>query len=124
MKEQALRYNEGKPQWSLIHYKSLEPLIRVMEYGAHKYSIFTDLDENVYKGSEVSAEDVEKLSLICIKTGKENWKNHMDRVKILESLQRHLAYLMDGEEIDSESGLPHMGHIMANAMFYNYHTHK
>jgi hypothetical protein len=46
----------------------------------------------------------------------------MDLKKILESLQRHLAELMDGKEVDSESGLSLMGHIQCNAMFYNYHT--
>lgn len=35
--EKALRYNQGKLKWSLIHYKSLEPMIRVLEYGAKKY---------------------------------------------------------------------------------------
>lgn len=36
-------------------------------------------------------------------------------------MQRHLAALMDGEVINSESGISHMGHIQANAVFYNYH---
>lgn len=35
---QALRYNQGKLQWSLIDYKSLEGLVRVLEMGAQKYS--------------------------------------------------------------------------------------
>ena len=34
--EKALRYNEGKPKWSYVHYASLEPMIRVMEFGAKK----------------------------------------------------------------------------------------
>lgn len=33
----ALRYNDGKPQWSLVHFPSLEPMVRVLEYGAKKY---------------------------------------------------------------------------------------
>lgn len=37
-KEQALRYNEGKLQWSLIDWKSLEGLVRVLEMGAKKYA--------------------------------------------------------------------------------------
>lgn len=35
--EQALRYNQGKPQWSQLHFESLEPLIRVLEHGENKY---------------------------------------------------------------------------------------
>ena len=35
--EQALRYNEGKLQWSLVDFKSLEGLVKVLEMGAKKY---------------------------------------------------------------------------------------
>jgi len=88
--EKALRYNEGKPQWGLVHYKSLEPMIRVLEFGSKKYA-------------------------------PNNWMKKMDRTKILESTQRHLAALMDGEEIDPETGISHIGNLMCNAMFYSYH---
>jgi integrase len=36
--EQALRHNEGKPQWHLVHFPSLIPLVKVLEYGAQKYA--------------------------------------------------------------------------------------
>lgn len=36
--EKALRYNQGKPQWHLVHFKSLEPLVRTLEFGALKYA--------------------------------------------------------------------------------------
>ena len=93
MSEKALRYNEGKPKWHLVHYNSIIPMIKVLEFGALKYA-------------------------------PENWKKPMDLKEILNSMQRHLAALMDGEDIDSESGISHMGHIQANAMFYNYHKNK
>ena len=35
---QALRYNEGKLQWSMIDFKSLEGMVKVLEMGAQKYS--------------------------------------------------------------------------------------
>lgn len=89
--EKALRYNTGKVKWSLVHYKSLEPMVKVLEYGAKKYAPF-------------------------------NWMKGLNRKEILESMQRHLAALIDGEEIDSESGISHMGHVMCNGMFYNYFT--
>jgi len=34
---QALRYNDGKLQWSLVDFKSLEGLVKVLEMGARKY---------------------------------------------------------------------------------------
>lgn len=88
--ENALRYNKNKPCWSLVHFGSLLPMIKVLEFGASKYS-------------------------------PDNWKKPMDKKRLLESAQRHLAALMDGEELDSETGESHMGHLMCNAMFYNYH---
>ena len=36
--KQALRYNQGKIKWSLVDWKSLEPMVRVLEMGAKKYA--------------------------------------------------------------------------------------
>lgn len=91
--EKALRYNEGKPEWSLVHFKSLEPMVRVLEFGAQKYD-------------------------------RDNWKKEMSLDKILDSAQRHLAAMIDGENIDKESGLEHAGHVMCNMMFYIYHLNN
>lgn len=89
----ALRYNSGKLKWSLVHFKSLEPMVRVMEAGALKYA-------------------------------PDNWKKPMDRKEILECAQRHLAALMDGEELDPETLQSHAGHIMCNCLFYIFHTNR
>ena len=89
----SLRYNKSKPKWSQIHYKSLEPMIRVLEYGESKYN-------------------------------KKNWQVGLDLVEIQESMQRHLAAVMDGELYDKESGELHIGHIMSNCMFWVYHFNK
>jgi hypothetical protein len=35
----GIRDNAGKVQWSLVHFKSLEPMVRVLEYGAKKYAV-------------------------------------------------------------------------------------
>lgn len=32
------RFNGGKLKWSLLPFSSLEPLVRVLEYGAEKYA--------------------------------------------------------------------------------------
>lgn len=93
-KPKALRYNNGKLHWSLVHFKSFEPMIKVLEYGANKYS-------------------------------PDNWKKGLDEKELLESLQRHVASLIDKvnenqEPIDEETKLHEIGHIMCNAMFYSY----
>ena len=35
--EQAMRYNQGKLQWDLVDFPSLEGMVRVLEFGAQKY---------------------------------------------------------------------------------------
>ncbi len=89
MKTQAERYNRGKPQYSLICLKSLQPMIRVLEFGAEKYA-------------------------------RDNWKQGLDKNHIVDSLLRHVAALLAGETLDVESGLSHIGHIQANAMFLGH----
>jgi hypothetical protein len=87
----GLRFNEGKPRWSLVHFNSMLPMVRVLEFGAQKY------DDH-------------------------NWKKGLVPKEILESMMRHTADLMDGITHDKETGLPHIGHIQCNAMFYSYFT--
>jgi hypothetical protein len=83
------RFNSGKPQWSLVDFKSLEPMVKVLEYGKEKY-------------------------------GLGNWQKGLDNKAICESLLRHVFSYLDGELIDSESGISHIGHIQANAIFLEY----
>lgn len=37
-KEKGLRYNEGKPKWSLVPQSALIGMVRVLEYGSRKYA--------------------------------------------------------------------------------------
>ena len=99
--KKALRYNTGKRKWSLVHFKSLEPMIEVLEYGAKKYT------HTLSSGEVVS--------------GAHNWKKGLVKEELLESMMRHLSALIDGQETDPESGLSHIGHLQCNTMFYNYH---
>lgn len=50
----------------------------------------------------------------------DNWKGGLNREEILESTMRHLVALFKGEELDTETGLPHTGHISCNIMFYSW----
>ena len=44
-KTQAIRHNNGKLRWSLVDFESLEDMVKVLEFGANKYS-----DHNWKKG--------------------------------------------------------------------------
>lgn len=87
--EHGLRYNTGKPRWSLVDFDTLEGMVKVLEFGASKYS-------------------------------DDNWKLGLKTKGITESLMRHLVAYLRGEDIDQESGLPHVDHIQCNAMFLAY----
>lgn len=50
----------------------------------------------------------------------DNWKQGLSWVETCESLQRHLNSFLEGEDDDQESGIPHVGHILCNAMFLSY----
>ena len=38
--ETGSRYNEGKLKWSYVPFKALEPMVRVLMFGAEKYAPF------------------------------------------------------------------------------------
>jgi len=67
---------------------------------------------------------VEVLMFGAKKYAPDNWKIGLNLKEIEDSMQRHLASLIDGEIRDPESGLYHIGHIMCNCMFWMYHYTK
>lgn len=79
----AARYNDGKPDFSLVPMIALEECAKVFDYGRKKYSEW-------------------------------NWLKGQDWSHPYASLMRHLSAWQQGEEIDPESGLPHLGHAMCN----------
>ena len=113
--EQALRYNEGKTQWSLLPWDQLESMIKVLEYGAHKYSVFQDDKGNLVKGKDITVNDSKALKLIS--SGRDNWKKGFPINELWDSNLRHTRSLMTGEILDKESGLPRIGHILCNIVF-------
>ena len=51
------------------------------------------------------------------KYGARNWMQGMVWSRTINSLMRHTNAFRGGEDLDPESGLPHMAHVAANAIF-------
>lgn len=52
------------------------------------------------------------MELGAKKYGPYNWRKHkVLRTVYIEAAMRHLAALLDGEDLDPESGFPHEGHV-------------
>lgn len=91
------RYNEGKPKISMV----LEATKAI-----------NGCAQVLMKGAE--------------KYERNNWKKGLALSGVIDSMQRHVASFLEGEDWDSETGLPHVDHILCNALFLSelFHTKK
>lgn len=75
------RKNKGKLRWDLVDFKSLEPMVQVLEKGAIKYS------QNNWKGGLHREEILESIQRHLIEL--------FDRVEIdPEDVEHHMAHIM------------------------------
>jgi hypothetical protein len=92
-RKKSLRHNSGKIRWSLLNFKSMECLARVLEVGAVKYS-------------------------------RDNWMIGLTKKEVIDSMFRHLIALKEGKKYDTDTGVHHLGGLLANCMFYGFHFVK
>lgn len=66
------------------------------------------------------------LTIGLVKYPNSQWKQGLKWSRVIASLLRHTFKFMAGEDIDPESGCPHVDHIASNAMFLQeyFRTHK
>lgn len=83
----GVKHDAGKPRWSLLPWRALEPVVQVLEHGAAKYAV----------GNWKHVADAE--------------------ARYLDAAFRHLGAHADGERLDPESGLPHLAHAVTNVLF-------
>ena len=88
MTTEAVKADSGKPDWSLVPFEALEGMVRVLEFGANKYS-----RNNWMTGGGFSYR------------------------RVLTACVRHLFSYMGGEDKDPESGLSHIHHAQCNLLF-------
>jgi Domain of unknown function (DUF5664) len=59
----------------------------------------------------------EVLTFGAQKYAANNWRNGIEYSRLIAALMRHLNAIQDGEDIDPESGLPHIDHLGCCWMF-------
>ena len=80
---EGYKADEGKAPWHLAPWDAFSAIVKVLAFGAKKY---TD----------------------------RNWEKGMDWSRMYDSAMRHLLAFWNGEDIDKESGLPHIDHALWN----------
>lgn len=89
---EAVKLDEGKVDWSLVPFEALEGMVRVLEFGANKYS-----RNNWMTGGGFSYK------------------------RVLTACLRHIFAYMRGEDVDPESGISHISHAQCNLLFLGYY---
>jgi hypothetical protein len=71
--------------------------------------------------SQLDAEFLRQVSLVMgfgeVKYSRGNWRKGIPYNRCLDSLLRHILAFKEGETLDPESGLPHLGHAACNIQF-------
>lgn len=93
---EAKKYDNDKVRMELVPMSTIESVAKILTFGAKKYS------DNSWQ----------------------ELPNFWNRYK--GALLRHLTAISKGEMNDPESGLPHIDHVLCNAMFlsWGYHNGK
>ena len=80
----------GKARWDLVPWREMEEVVHVLGFGADKY-------------------------------GADNWKHVPGaRERYFAAAMRHLVAWKQGEELDAESGLPHLAHATTCLLFLSH----
>lgn len=78
-------------------------------------------DQNKRRVDLVPTEAINALADIltagAAKYGEHNWRKGMDWSRVYGAAQRHLLAFWGGDDIDEESGMPHLWHALTNIAF-------
>lgn len=83
----GVKYDNDKPQWSLLPFKALKEVVDVLTYGARKYA-----PDNWKK----------------VPNAKQRY---------IDAALRHFTAYIGGEKLDSETGKSHLAHAMCCMLF-------
>ena len=83
----GVKHDSGKARWDLVPWREMEDVVSVLGFGADKY-------------------------------GADNWRHVSGaQERYFAAAMRHLVAWKQGEELDAESGLPHLAHATTCLLF-------
>jgi hypothetical protein len=101
-KAMARRNNKGKLNYMSLPRNALKKVIEVYTRGAHKYSIYQNSKGERITGDLVPFEDVSKLGLTILESGRDNWRKGLSWTDTYDSCMRHIEEAYIGNDIDKE----------------------
>jgi hypothetical protein len=102
----ARRYNKGKLRYELIADRALRDLADVYTKGAHKYTIYRDVEGKEVKGADIPLSEVGNYEVV--NDGSDNWRKGLPWMSTLGSVERHIASWKTGEDLDPELKTYHL----------------
>lgn len=84
---EGIKHDSGKPLWNLLPWKQTEDVVKVLTFGAGKYTSDNWKKVEPYKDRYFSA------------------------------AMRHITAWKNGERIDPETNLPHLAHVICCLLF-------
>lgn len=87
--EEFKKFDGGKLEWEMMPEEALEEVMKVLQFGANKY-------------------------------GKWNWLDNADEAeytRIMNAIERHFKKFKKGQDLDEESSLRELAHIIVNCLF-------
>lgn len=91
LKQEAVKFDKDKLDWSLLPFEALEGTVKVLQFGANKYARSNWKIGGGFKYT-----------------------------RTISACLRHLFAYMRGQDLDPESGLSHIDHAMCNLVFLAY----
>lgn len=90
---EAVKFDDGKVDWTLVPFEALEGMVQVLQFGAKKYAAWNWTEGGGFK-----------------------W------TRLVGSCLRHLFAWARGQDLDPESGLSHIYHAQCNLLFLAYYV--
>jgi len=123
----ALKYDQGieKLPWDLLPVESVEGMLKVLLYGKRKYTVCGCCGDKWYKNPRLDGDPPHEHCNSCGATeevtGAHNWRKGFTWTRLIAACFRHLKSILQCEDIDPESGLPHVDHLMCMVAFLSGH---